>query len=419
MRRPPGGGLATTPGQPQRPEIATAGATPPGREQTTFNRLVRQLEGLRRSLAEWNTFEARHRQRVATGLLPLQEQIVAARRELILLLDALLEGRAAGTRPAGKAEHRQLLALLLDLLGHQLADDPGDREIIAIHDRHADTTFAEEQELERELTRDFAEQVLGVELEDAVLDGSPDDILAEGLERARLAEEEWIAQQQAHRDHRERARAGRKAAAAEQAALEAGQSLRTVYRKLASALHPDRAADAVDSARRHELMQRVNNAYEAKDLLSLLSLQLEIEQIDAGHLARASKERIAHYNTVLREQVRELEQELRQLTDDYRDLLDDPGGRITPARIERALQEDIGFARGAIADLRELRAIMQQPALRREWLRDYARVRRAEERADARLFARMQAEMDDADEDDYDPFEPVAPRRRRGRKSRR
>lgn len=34
-------------------------------------------------------------------------------------------------------------------------------------------------------------------------------------------------------------------------------------------------------------MQNANQAYAAKDLLALLELQLQIEQIDAGHVASA------------------------------------------------------------------------------------------------------------------------------------
>ena len=55
-----------------------------------------------------------------------------------------------------------------------------------------------------------------------------------------------------------------------QAALEASQSVRDVYRKLVSALHPDREADGAERERKTALMQRANQAYERNDLLELL-----------------------------------------------------------------------------------------------------------------------------------------------------
>lgn len=42
-------------------------------------------------------------------------------------------------------------------------------------------------------------------------------------------------------------------------------------------------------------MQKTNQAYAANDLRALLELQLQIDQIDAGHIASASAERLKHY----------------------------------------------------------------------------------------------------------------------------
>jgi hypothetical protein len=62
------------------------------------------------------------------------------------------------------------------------------------------------------------------------------------------------------------------------------QSVRDIFRKLTSQLHPDREPDAAERARKTALMQRVNVAYAANDLLALLELQLEVEQIDQAEL---------------------------------------------------------------------------------------------------------------------------------------
>ena len=68
-------------------------------------------------------------------------------------------------------------------------------------------------------------------------------------------------------------------------------------------------------------MQRANAAYAKEDLLALLSLQLEIEQIDAAHLRKASDAQLQHFNAVLQEQLEELQAELqvreRRLLADY------------------------------------------------------------------------------------------------------
>ena len=50
--------------------------------------------------------------------------------------------------------------------------------------------------------------------------------------------------------------------------------LRNMYRKLASALHPDRARDEAERIHKTALMGQVNAAHDAKDLLTLMRLQL-------------------------------------------------------------------------------------------------------------------------------------------------
>jgi hypothetical protein len=59
-------------------------------------------------------------------------------------------------------------------------------------------------------------------------------------------------------------------------------------------------------------MQRANSAYEAGDLLALLSLQLQIEQVDVAHAAQVAASQVRHFNKVLAEQLREIEAELQE-----------------------------------------------------------------------------------------------------------
>src|SRR3546814_14629934 len=69
---------------------------------------------------------------------------------------------------------------------------------------------------------------------------------------------------------------------------------------------PDRESDERQRQAKTALMQRVNQAYAANDLLALLELQLEIEQIDPSHIANAGEARLKHYNKEIgRESCRE------------------------------------------------------------------------------------------------------------------
>lgn len=380
--------------------IAPQGAAPLGKEQQTFNRLVRKVQILREKLAEWAVFEPLHHQRVVNELVPLLRQLGEVRRETILTIGRVLAGKAPGGVP-GRAELRNLSDHLLELARVHLGEDPADEEVIALHDQYADIGFAEDQELERELAREVAEQRFGVELEDHEVGGSIEEVLAAAAAKARQAAEQRA---QARRTRRARGANTRapdpeKIAALERAAHETSQSVREVFRKLASALHPDRASDDAERIRRHELMQRVNHAYDEGDLLTLLGLQFEIEQIDAAHLAGVSAARIGHYNKVLREQVRELEQELAAITGHYSLLVGQPPALVTPATVQHGLKAELAELRQAMKGMKAHRALMLEPAARKRWLQQHARELREERRMDELLDAFMDAPDAFADEE--------------------
>jgi curved DNA-binding protein CbpA len=122
---------------------------------------------------------------------------------------------------------------------------------------------------------------------------------------------------------------------------EASQSVRDIFRKLAGALHPDREADSTQRERKTALMQRVNRAYKRKDLLELLTLQIEIEQIDADQLAQAPEQRLERFNAVLREQSETLAGELEQRIAPFQMFLGMFAGRVTPKSVDKALTERI------------------------------------------------------------------------------
>ena len=151
-----------------------------------------------------------------------------------------------------------------------------------------------------------------------------------------------------------------------------------------SALHPDRAADGVDRDRRHALMQQVNRAYEKSDLLALLTLQLEIEQIDQGHLATVSETRLRHYNQILREQTQELKQELAQITQHLQSTMRGPG-RVTRKAVVRDFECFLSEGRRELEKTRPQAVVMLDPVRRRRWLQAYDRDTREEARREREL----------------------------------
>lgn len=279
--------------------------------QRRFNKLVAEIERARAELAEWQAAAAEAQSNAAAALPPRQAELRTLQRRMVLQLDELLGAAAPKlTRRRRDALRNALVKLVVDML-----EEEDDAELAALHDRHADLTLAEQAQFDAGMAREMFGQMLGDDVLPEVEGASLDDVLRAA--HAHLNEQAEAQQQHAQRKAQRRAERRRaqgkgptKQEKLAQARQEAGQSLREVYRRLASALHPDRAPDAAEQARRTGLMQRANQAYEAQDLLALLSLQIELEHIDAAHLAGLADERVQHYNLVLQEQLEALRGEI-------------------------------------------------------------------------------------------------------------
>lgn len=176
---------------------------------------------------------------------------------------------------------------------------------------------------------------------------------------------------------REAARAARRARRGQgagqrqeaEAAQQATQSVREVFRKLASALHPDREPDPDERARKNALMAQANAAHARADLLTLLELQLRTEQIDAEHLATVDDRRLQHYAKVLAQQVGQLQREInafhQQVAADCGDFL--PAG-LQPGHLPRLLEDQAGRLRAAIAQRRRELELLARPGGIKQWL---------------------------------------------------
>jgi hypothetical protein len=340
--------------------------------QKRFNALLKKIEQARQTLAAWNDNAAAYRQAHEEVLKPLQEQLLAGHRQWVLSLDAALEqGRWT------KAERGTLRDLLCEAAGELLEARGEDPELKALFDKHAEVDFDTEQRERRRAMKGLAEAMIGVDLGDDEGIASDEDLferLQQGLQEQMAAE-----------DARRNAKGGsRRQSAAQQRreaeAQQATQSVREVYRKLASALHPDRETDERQRAEKTALMQRVNQAYEANDLLALLELQLQIEQIDASHIANAGEQRLKHYNKVLGEQLAELKAELEHVEMAFRmEFGLGPGLGLNPRKLGHVLEQTSRQWRAELDQQQHEQRLLDDAASTKRWLKRQREQRRRAE----------------------------------------
>ena len=302
--------------------------------QKLFNKLIDRIGTQRQLLQQWRDVASQYQQRYASDMAPLQGRLREKRLAMVQLLD-----QAAGHKALGKSQRAKVIDILLDLVSDLLLEDHDD-ELVRLHDKYSEVSFAQTQQEDLDLAHAMAGSIFGVDLGDDHGARTPEELaerIAEKVHAARQAE-----QARPPPGRKKSAKAAARELQREQAAQGASRSLREVYRTLASELHPDRETDAAERARKTALMQQVNQAYEARDLLALLELQLGIEQIDPGAMAGLAQDRLTHYNLVLQEQLQRLQDELEEVKAPFTMGLSLRALReLTPATVLQGLASDV------------------------------------------------------------------------------
>jgi hypothetical protein len=285
--------------------------------QREFNRLVKQVETLRaRFAAEEHRLETAllfHREHIA----PRLDRLVALRKDLI---GALMPFRRdPRVTAAHKRELRTMLIEQLDqvLQGTTEIDDDLRSLFADLHGISYDDAEREQMEAARSMmTSMFAEAGLDIDLSGFDAGMSDEELAARSAElqdelRRRASE------LGARSEPRPRGRTSKREQreADRQRALEDARktSLGVVYRRLAKALHPDLERDPDARLRKDALMREVTTAYAARDLHTLLRLELECLHDETHDIRDLTDEKVMAHNHLLKEQVSELRQALAAL----------------------------------------------------------------------------------------------------------
>lgn len=279
-------------------------SAPLNKDQNAFNNLIKKIEARRQRLKEWEDTLPTFRHQYARELFTLEEQRVDLQCKLAQTLDAAHDGKGMTKNQKFK------LGVVIADLAEAVLENRDDLAIKELYNKHSPWDFDEQEAESLNGVKSMLEGALGVDLGDDVDMHSPDDVMARVAAHFR-EQQEALEKKTSHRktSRREEARARRQEAEEQQLS----QSIRDVFRKLASALHPDREPDPEERQRKTVLMQRANRAYEKGNLLQLLELQLELEQIDADHLATIKPERLKHYIKILKGQLGDLDAEIQHI----------------------------------------------------------------------------------------------------------
>lgn len=357
----------------------------PTAAQKRFNKLIASIEAAR---AESETLR-----RVVDAQRPahhqlmhqLSTEIFQLRKRMAVFLDQRLQAKSLTANQ--KQQATRILLSLCDQMEHL-----EDKDIQVVLERYRTPQDLAEREREDELAakeaKDFMEGYLGKGFTGGQDFKSPEDVLKAAIEHARA--------QEAAREAKRGARKAKRAPTAREQAethaqLNAQSALRTIYRQLASALHPDREVDAAERVRKTALMSEVNAAYERKDLNALLRMQLQFEQVDSSKPAALSDEKLLAMCLLLAEQHKALLEDIQsqrmELAHDFgyaphvRFREDD----LLEAMLyqQQSLKDEAAFMREDLGDVQDDKAF-------KAWLKEQTRVTKAAQRE-----ADMTMSMDD------------------------
>lgn len=270
--------------------------------QQRFNRLISRIQNLTVQIQELDQRVSRLQPSHQKALSALHQQMDVLQKNMLLQLHTNLQ-----TVQLGKLQKRALTDIITHLLLQ--TEDLQDPELRALFDQYfspdEQAMWAEDEAESMQRLRELVKEKLS-EDEHQDLPDDPDTLMA-------LLLKQMAAEQPAHvtppqKPRRPNARQQQ----AEQQALNAKATLRTLFRQLASALHPDREPNPEERERKTALMSQVNAAYERQDLAALLQLQLQTTALDAQAIARMTDEKLATMSTLLKLQVSTLEAELGQ-----------------------------------------------------------------------------------------------------------
>ena len=349
-------------------------------EMKAFNRALVRIDKIKAQMAEMEATCQAHQQAKQAELQPLLAQETQLIREMVLFLDGHLELKSL-SKTQRKTATTLLLTLAASLASH------GDAEMAELHDRRSPQTL---DDIEKETAKaaamsiqDMVESVLGERAPDLEGVDDPEEMMRATIRHMQKLEEE-------DRLRREAASAARKAKRKPSAAQEQAQAaqehadvtLKTIFRQIASRLHPDREPDEQERLRKTALMSEANAAYDRKDLVALMNIQLQAEMVDRDHASRLSAERLAALTLLLKQQAAELERERQMAQQRWMHQLNVPFGlSLQPAMLRSWLNHTLSEYNERLTQWREDLAQVQEEAGFRAWLNEQTKMLKEQERA--------------------------------------
>jgi hypothetical protein len=278
------------------------------KEQQLFNKLTSRIENLENAILSDGEKMDRLLTFYSNETLPVIKEAVAAGFQLAKAVDNGSQKFKLNRNQTQRIA--EIILLLCEGAGEVISDAPGVDELTEKWADIANEWLKEDEfDLVQVIANDFFNDLIGFEDDSWEFDADSDSFHGS---KQKVGENWPPTQGKKGAQPRQRKKTDRQLAmeearkAAENTKL---KTLRQIYIALAKILHPDSEPDPGRKSEKDDLMKRVTIAYEEKDLMTLLRLELEWVHKNADSLSDVTNEKLMVYIEALQQQVKELERQ--------------------------------------------------------------------------------------------------------------
>ena len=285
------------------------------KNQVLFNAITKKIATLQAEIAKKKLLLDTALSLYSKNVYPLKKQLLNQRETLIITLWKIYT-----SNKLSKADQRNLKKLIQYHLDQFLEEKDATfsaaiQEILeAIEGINYQQIIEEEKEKNKaEMKAEFAKIDIDLTEEDFENENKMAEKIALAREKMKTGAAEDYQWQQQKRQQKKSARQINYEKKQQEIEDLKKKNIGTIYKQLAKLFHPDLEQDALKKAEKEALMKTLTAAYEAKDLHTLLMLELKWIHQQQNQLADIADDKMSIYLAILNEQKDDLINKKNQL----------------------------------------------------------------------------------------------------------
>ena len=319
---------------------------PQSKEQQQFQAKQAQIEACKAQLERQRALALDFERRYAVAIGPIERKKSQLSLAIILYLDRRID--AKGLSKTVRVEMAEIIRMIAESLiqgGVQVEHVP---MLEALQAKHSLAFQSHE----------------GDSLNEKI------DVIFEEVLRSDWSEQTKIQEREAAKKAHLASRAKKQKIKENPEEADAQQSLREVYRRLVSLLHPDRELDEVERLRKTVLMVEANAANARQDLLALLQIQWRVLAQNSDAIAQIADDKLRQFNLMLDKQLTTLECEL--LSEEFRFRRNFGIGQAQSLQgktLSRVLRDHVNHGKDDVEQMAESLDLIQDDVGLKYWVR--------------------------------------------------